>query len=186
MEITQRELVTILHGTLFGGFFVMAIFGAIAMLMEQRSPEAVPAKLPSRWSKTYLAVMVATGWIAVLTGAYIVYPWYRAIAPAGADLALYPKLLLTSSPTTAGWHNFGMEWKEHVAWIAPMAITMVAAVTLRHRAAWNADRQRRRAVLGFAVVAFLAATIAGGWGVLISKAAPVHGGDTIQLMRSAQ
>ena len=26
MEITQRELITILHGTLFGGFFVMATF----------------------------------------------------------------------------------------------------------------------------------------------------------------
>lgn len=186
MEITQRELVTLLHGTLFGGFFVMAIFGAIAMLMEQSTPDATPAKLASRWQTIYLTVMVATGWAAVLTGAYIIYPWYRAVAPAGAGLALYPKLLLTSSPTTAGWHNLGMEWKEHVAWIAPMAITMVAAIMLRHRAVWNADRQVRRAVLGFTAVAFLAATLAGGWGVLISKAAPVRGGITIQIMRNAQ
>lgn len=184
MEITQRELVTLLHGALFGGFFVMAIFGALAILVGKGSPDVVPAE--PRWQKIYLTVTVATGWVAVLTGAYIVYPWYRAIAPAGADLALYPKLLLTSSPRTAGWHNFGMEWKEHVAWIAPMAITMVAAVVLKHRAVWNADRQVRRAVLGFAAVALLAATIAGGWGMLINKAAPVHGGATIQLMRSAQ
>ncbi len=82
--------------------------------------------------------MAALGWAAVLTGAYIIYPWYRAVAPAGADLALYPKALLTAHPTTAGWHSLGMEWKEHVAWIAPMAATMVAWVMIKHRAAWNA------------------------------------------------
>ena len=91
-----------------------------------------------------------------LSGAYIIYPWYRAVAPPGADLALYPKLLLTAHPFTAGWHNFGMEWKEHVAWIAPMSSTMVAWVLLRHKAAWNAHRAIRGAVLGFAAVAFLA------------------------------
>jgi hypothetical protein len=186
MEITQRELVTILHGTLFGGFFVMAIFGAIAMLIEQSTPDETPARPASQWQTLYLLVTVTAGWAAVLTGAYIVYPWYRAVPPAGADLAFYAKFFLTAHPTTAGWHNFGMEWKEHVAWLAPMATTMVAAVILKHRAVWNADRQVRRVVLGFAAVAFLAAGLAGGWGVLISKVAPVRGGATIQLMRSTQ
>jgi hypothetical protein len=79
-----------------------------------------------------------------------------------------------------------MEWKEHVAWIAPMAMTMVAFVMLRHPAAWNAYRQVRTAVLGFAAAAFLAAMLAGGWGALIDKAAPVRGGNTIQLMRNAK
>jgi hypothetical protein len=91
-----------------------------------------------------------------------------------------------SHPTTAGWHNFGMEWKEHVAWIAPMSSTMVAWVLLRHKAAWNAHRAIRGAVLGFAAVAFLAAAIAGGWGAMINKKAPVQGGQSIQLMRSVK
>jgi hypothetical protein len=185
MEITQRELVTIVHGMLFGGFFLMGIFGAIVMLLEGR-PEASASEQPvSRWRTIYLTVAVALGWAAVLSGAYIIYPWYRAAAPAGADLTLYPKYLLTAHASTAGWHNFGMEWKEHVAWIAPMAMTTVAYVMLRHRASWNADRAVRIAVLGFATTAFLAATIAGGWGAMINKAAPVRGGNTIQLMRSA-
>jgi len=122
----------------------------------------------------------------VLSGAYIVYPWYRAIVPAGADLALYPKFFLTAHPTTAGWHNLGMEWKEHVAWIAPMAATMVAFVLLRQRAAWNAYREVRNAVVAFAAAAFLVAVIAGGWGTLIDKAAPIQGGKIIQLERSAR
>jgi hypothetical protein len=183
MEITQRELITILHGTLFGGFFVMATFSLLVILLDRNHREAAPVTA-SRGQAIYLVGVVIIGWAAVLTGAYVVYPWYRAIAPAGAALAGYPQRLLIASPTTAGWHTLGMEWKEHVAWFAPMSMTMVVAILLRHRAAWNADRQVRRFVLGFAAVAFLAAALAGGWGVLISKAAPVRGGNTIQLLRS--
>ena len=101
-------------------------------------------------------------------------------------MAMYPKFLLTSRASTAGWHTLGMEWKEHVAWIAPMAGTMVAWVMLKHRAAWNAQREVRTAVLGFAVAAFLAAAIAGGWGAMIDKRAPVQGGRTFYLMGAAQ
>jgi hypothetical protein len=186
MEISQRELVTIVHGMLFGGFFLMAIFGAFVMLQEWNRPETAPPPTVSHWHTTYLIVMVALGWAAVFSGAYIVYPWYRAVAPPGADLTLYPKALLISHSYTAGWHNFGMEWKEHVAWIAPMASTMVAWVLLKHRAAWNAHRPIRTTVLGFAAVAFLAAMIAGGWGAMIDKKAPVQGGQSFQLMGSTK
>ena len=191
MEITLRELVTSIHGMLFGGFFLLALFGAIVLILDQSNlarsnPASTPAQPASHWQTTYLIAMVALGWAAVLSGAYIIYPWYRAVAPVGADLALYPKFLLTSHPSTAGWHNFGMEWKEHVAWIAPMSSTMVAFVLLKHRAAWNATRSVRTTVLGFAAVAFLAAAIAGGWGAMIDKKAPVQGGQSYQLMGSAK
>jgi hypothetical protein len=79
-----------------------------------------------------------------------------------------------------------MEWKEHVAWIAPISSTMVAWVLLKHRAAWNAHRAIRSTVLGFAATAFLAAAIAGGWGVTINKKAPVEGGQSIPLMGSTR
>ena len=191
MEITLRELVTSIHGMLFGGFFLLALFGAIVLILDQSNlarsnPDSTPAQPASHWQTTYLIAMVALGWAAVLSGAYIIYPWYRAVAPVGADLALYPKFLLTSHPSTAGWHNFGMEWKEHVAWIAPMSSTMVAFVLLKHRAAWNATRSVRTTVLGFAAVAFLAAAIAGGGGAMIDKKAPVQGGSSIQLMESTK
>jgi hypothetical protein len=176
---------------LFGGFFLMAIFGAFVLLLELSNSDrcnlqaAAPQPIP-RWQIVYLAAMVTLGWAAVLSGAYIIYPWYRAVAPPDADLTLYPKFLLTAHPSTAGWHNFGMEWKEHVAWIAPMAATMVAWVMIKHRAAWNASCQVRNAVLGFAAAAFLAAAIAGGWGAMIDKKAPVQGGQSYQLMGSAK
>ena len=191
MELNWRELVTALHGMLFGGFFLMALFGASVLLLELSNSDrcnvqaSAPQPIP-RWQTIYLVAMVTLGWAAVLSGAYIIYPWYRAVAPPGADLALYPKFLLTAHPSTAGWHNFGMEWKEHVAWIAPMATTMVAWVMIKHRAAWNASCQVRNAVLGFAAAAFLAAAIAGGWGAMIDKKAPVQGGQSYRLMGSAK
>jgi hypothetical protein len=187
MELTHRELITAIHGMLFGGFFLMAVFGAFILLLELSSSDRCAAEAPARpWQAVYLIAMVALGWAAVVSGAYIVYPWYRAVAPAGADLTLYPKFLLTAHPATAGWHNLGMEWKEHVAWIAPMAATMVAWIMIKHRAAWNASCQVRNAVLGFAAAAFLAAAIAGGWGAAINKKAPVEGGRTYQLMGNAR
>ena len=188
MEVTQRELVTMIHGMLFGGFFLLALFGMLVLLLERGNPEPSSPRITStpRRQTVYLVLLVATGWAAVLSGAYILYPWYRAVAPAGADLALYPKFLLTAHPATAGWHNFGMEWKEHVAWIAPMSSTMVAWVLMKHRAACNARRAIRNAVLGFTAVAFLAAAIAGGWGAMIDKKAPVEGGQSIPLMGSAR
>ena len=178
MEVSMREVITLLHGMLFGGFFLMAISGSIVLLLERPHPQPTFG-----WQRALLLTTVILGWAAVLSGAYVVYPWYRAIAPPGPDLAGYPQRLLLAHTTTSGWHTLGMEWKEHVAWFAPMALTMVAFVLLRHRAAWNADRQARNAVLGFAVVGLLAAVLAGGWGAMIDKAAPISGGRTINLMQ---
>jgi hypothetical protein len=186
MEITLRELITVMHGMLFGGFYLLALFGAIMILLDRSDPAASMSLPTPRWQTVYFVLLVATGWAAVLTGAYVIYPWYRAVPPVGADLTHYPKFLLTSHSSTAGWHNFGMEWKEHVAWIAPMASTMVAWVLLRHRAAWNAHRAIRSTVFGFAAAAFLAAAIAGGWGAMIDKRAPVEGGQSLQLMENTK
>jgi hypothetical protein len=183
VEVSMREMITAFHGMLFGGFFLMAISGSIVMLLEWTNPQLPARQRTLSWQRAYLITMVILGWAAVLSGAYIVYPWYRAIAPAGADLAGYPQRLLIAHATTSGWHTLGMEWKEHVAWFAPMAATMVAFVLLRHRTAWNSDRQARNAVLGFAAAGLLAAVIAGGWGAMIDKAAPISGGRTIDVMR---
>jgi hypothetical protein len=185
MEISWRELVTVGHGILFGGFFLLALFGAVTVLWRT-TLEGEPSVLTQRGfllEQIYLWKTVALGWAAVLTGTYVVYPWYRAAPPVGTrDLALYPKQVLLASATTAGWHNFGMEWKEHVAWLAPMAVTMVAYVWTRYRSEVREHRQIRSAVLGFAMVALLVAGIAGGFGAMINKNAPVRGGHMIRLM----
>jgi hypothetical protein len=75
-----------------------------------------------------------------------------------------------------------MEWKEHVSWLAPIAMTMVAYVTLKYRGAITRPRHMRTVVLGFAVAAFVATGVAGAFGAFLNKYAPVRGGSGIVLM----
>lgn len=189
MEITLRDLMTVIHGMLFGIFFVMVIFGLVIALcrhmFERGEPRVTDTGL--KWEVAYLIVMAALGWAAVLSGAYIVYPWYRAIPPTGVtNLAQYPQFFLKSSPTTAGWHSFGMEWKEHIAWMAPIVVTMAAYVLAQYRGHARGNRRIRATVLAFALVALVAAGVAGGFGALIDKAAPVSGGPVINLMQGTK
>jgi hypothetical protein len=154
------------------------------------SAPGVPAQVSER-EKTllnvYLLAMVVLAWFTVLSGAYIVYPWYRAVPAAGVtDLADYPRRLLLSSGKTSEWHNIGMEWKEHVAWLAPIAMTMVAYVTWKYGRAITRPRHMRTAVLGFAVAAFVATGVAGAFGAFLNKYAPVRGGSVIILMEGEQ
>jgi hypothetical protein len=131
----------------------------------------------------YLVAMVILAWLTVFSGTYVIYPWYRAVPPAGVtDLADYPRQLLLSSGKTSQWHNVGMEWKEHVAWLAPIAITMVAYVTRKYGRAIIQHRNMRVSVLAFAMAAFVATGIAGAFGAFLSKYAPVRGGQVIILM----
>jgi hypothetical protein len=110
----------------------------------------------------YLGAMVVFAWPAVLSGADIVCPWYRALPPEGlADPSEYPRRLLLSSGKTSEWHNVGMEWKEHVSWIAPIAITMVAYAFAKYGRAFARVPHVRTAVLTFALVAFIATGAVG-------------------------
>ncbi len=85
MEITVRGLWTMIHGMGFGGLYLLACSGAIVELWRHYSPaaEATPSAREETFFRVYLIVMALLAWMAVFTGAYIVYPWYRAIPPAG-------------------------------------------------------------------------------------------------------
>jgi hypothetical protein len=66
-----------------------------------------------------------------------------------------------------------MEWKEHVAWLAPMIATSAAfLVTYYGRRLARESRVRRVAIVLF-MLAFATAAVAGILGALITKVAPV-------------
>jgi hypothetical protein len=186
MEISFRDMITVLHGMGFGALFMLAFSGAIGVIYT--TAVVGPHWPSSRWHTTmfrfYLISMAALAWLATLSGAYVVYPWYRAVPPAGTtDLSAYPQRLLLSSPMTAGWHDLGMEWKEHIAWLTPIAMTMVAYVFIKYGPQIALHRHLRNAVLGFTAVAFFATAVAGGFGAFLNKYAPVRGGPEIILLR---
>lgn len=186
MEITAHALWTMIHGMGFGALYLLGGSGAMVGLWRNGSPVSENSRRDSFLSG-YLIVMATLAWLAVLTGTYVVYPWYRAVPPPGvANLNGYPQRLLLASASTAGWHSFGMEWKEHVAWLVPISITMAAAVFIRYGGRLRDHGSLRSAVLGFVVVSFLAAGIAGFFGAMLNKNAPVSGGAPIQITKGSQ
>jgi len=188
MEITTRSLWTLVHGMGFGALYLLACSGALALLYLRFSTDAQTqthaSPVSDRFLGIYLTAMAALAWLTVLSGTYIIYPWYRATAPAGtANLAAYPRALLLFHPATKQWHLIGMEWKEHVAWLVPIAITMAAFIAIRYARDLRNHSQLRYALHGFVVISLLAAGIAGFFGAMLDKNAPVDGGQTIQLVQ---
>ncbi len=185
MEITFRDAVTALHGMFFGALLLLAFTGAAVGLYAISAPQGrwAPTAAQHRWLACYVAVMAVLAWLAVLLGAYAVYPWYRAHPPAGlTDLSGFPQRLLMSSPTTTGWHDIGMEWKEHIAWFAPISLTTAAYLVRRYGLHLHALPSVRRALLCLIALAFVAAGVAGLFGAMLNKFAPVRGGANIVLM----
>ena len=76
MEITAHGLWSLIHGMGFGGLYLLACSGAIVELWRHYAPgaPAEPSTRDERFFRIYLVAMAALGWLAVLTGAYIVYP----------------------------------------------------------------------------------------------------------------
>ncbi|HEY1255602.1 MAG TPA: hypothetical protein VGF01_12545 [Terracidiphilus sp.] len=186
MEITTRSLWTLMHGMGFGALYLLACSGAIVALYQRYSTEPPPQNPAGRdrFLGIYLSIMAAFAWLTVLTGTYIIYPWYRAAPPAGIlILKAFPRSLLLSNPATKQWHLIGMEWKEHVAWLVPIAITAAAVIAIRYARDLKHHPQLRFALLGFTAISLFAAGIAGFFGAMLDKNAPVDGGHTIQLIR---
>ena len=100
------------------------------------------------------------------SGSYIVYPWYRE-EPDG------PRFDLLADPDKADWHSFGMEWKEHVAWIAPLLATAVAVTVTYYGTSLIRHQGVRNGLMVFFTLAFVIAGIAGALGAFITKVAPV-------------
>jgi hypothetical protein len=184
MEIAAHAFWTLIHGLGFGALYLLECSGALVELYGLTTLSSRTESTPDqqRFLKVYLLTMVFLAWAAVLTGGLHHLPLVSRFTPPGTtELAMFPQRLLISSPTTIGWHSLGMEWKEHVAWFAPISITMVAVVFLKYGRDLKNHRQLRAAVPYFAVFSFVAAGIAGFFGAMLNKYAPVHGGHTIQL-----
>jgi hypothetical protein len=175
MSLMPRETWSLIHGIAFGGLFLLAYSGGLVCFLglqaDHLTPQGVSARV--RQLAFWTSSMAVVAWAAVILGAYVVYPWYRAHPAPHEALAGFPQASLMADPGKAGWHNFGMEWKEHVAWFAPLLASCVAFIVGRSRAGLATDTLLRRFCIALFTVAFLAATAAGLFGALITKAAPV-------------
>lgn len=176
MELTSREFWTALHGMIFGAGFLLVFSAGWISLWNLRPNCVAPAgeDRAVRQATAILWIMSSLAWIAVLMGTWIIYPGYRAKPDIAQPLAHFPKYFLLASPATSEWHEFGMEWKEHLAWLVPILATAVAAAVSKARTSIIRDAVLRRTLLAMYAVAFGAAAIAGLLGALINKAAPIR------------
>ena len=188
MDLTYREAWALIHGVVLGAAFLLAFSGGLAGLWSLRPRLVTEEGIRERMGRLYAGTIVMAGlvWATVITGTYIVYPWYREKL-AGDDLTgcadaqlpipgeCSPRDFLTSnvSGDTESWHSFGMEWKEHVAWIAPMLATSAAFLVVYYGTRIATASRIRRVAIWFFVMAFLVAAVAGLLGALITKVAPV-------------
>jgi hypothetical protein len=176
MSLTDREFWTVMHGMVFGAVFLLTFAGAFAGLYSLR-PElltmtGVRERLGRiRWGTTIMTLLV---WATVISGTFAVYIWYRAAPPEGTtDLAQYPRSLLLADESLSGWHTFGMEWKEHVAWISPIVLTAITYIVWRYGRGLAGNRMLRIVTMTLLAVGFATAAVAGVLGALITKAAPI-------------
>ncbi len=170
MSLTNRETWTLIHGLILGSLFLLAFAGGLAGFWSLRPELVTPQGVKDRLLrlKVGTTTMAVLAWATVITGTWVVYPWYRSKSPDS------PKSLLLSNPDTKDWHEFGMEWKEHIAWFAPILATVAAFLTIYYGPRLVRNKTARSITLGFFVAAFATAAIAGVFGALITKAAPVR------------
>ena len=155
-----------------GVAFVHGSVGGITTLLERSFPGLSDPRLRHVirvWSTVLMAVAV---WLAAITGTWLVYPGYRAEAPAGAALAAYPKQWLLARGDLAWWHNFGMEWKEHIGWLAPFLASAVAFSVTRYRTLVTEDGEVRQLLMRVFAIATVAAVVAAGLGAAVNAIAP--------------
>ena len=179
MGLTNREFWTAFHGMALGAGYLLAFSGAFVALWGMRAAWVTPAGAAASGRRLMIGAwaMALLAWATILVGTLVIYPMYRAKPPKGTTgtaLAAYPRSLLVSQPQTKEWHEFGMEWKEHVGWLVPILATAVAVVATRYRRALAHKPMLRGALLALLCVSFFCACAAGLFGALINKVAPLR------------
>ena len=159
-----------------GGFFLLTFTGVLYGLWTLQPELVTVAGMRERLRMLRLGtwLMSAAIWLTVFTGTYILYPRYRLAPPDGTtDLSAYPRSFLKASADLAFWHSFGMEWKEHVAWIGPILATVVAYIVWKYGDQLATNPKLRRMTIALFVIAFATVGGAGLFGALITKQAPL-------------
>jgi hypothetical protein len=170
MSLTERETWTVIHGMVLGAAFLLAFAGGLAGLYSLRPGLITAQGIAERTRRLVIGTwaMAVVAWGTVITGTWIVYPWYRE------DIATSPRSLLLADPSRASWHTFGMEWKEHIAWIAPLLATAVAFAVTYYGRRLIRHQTVRRALLAMFIASFGTAAVAGAFGAFINKVAPIR------------
>ena len=163
MWITDRQFWLLVHLGL--GALYLHGFGIGLIGLSKQGRRYLLASLGA-------ALLAFAAVASVITGTWVVYPWYRATAPPGVELAGYPKSWLLASAHLTGWHTFGMEWKEHIAWLSPIFATAVAYIIIRYGHRLKEVVETHQMLRLLLILAFFSGLVAGLFGGALNKVAP--------------
>ncbi|MBI4055357.1 MAG: hypothetical protein HY402_04400 [Elusimicrobia bacterium] len=169
MSLTWKEFWAVFHGLLLGSAYLLAFAGGLAEFWNLRKRTQTPEGALEAIKRLKIGAwaMAAVCWFTVISGTYLVYPWYRA---KGLES---PRSKLLADPEKMLWHTFGMEWKEHVAWLSPILATAAAFLVSYYGVKLMERENVRQSTMIFFIIAFVAAAVAGIFGAFINKVAPV-------------
>ncbi len=162
MYLTDRELSLLLHILAS----VVLVHGMIPLHLGVRRRGAL-ASPEQRW----LLVLALLAWVVALSGTYFNYPGYRAL-PTDYPLQYYPRAALLDDPRLRLWHDFGMEWKEHIGWFAPLLLTAAGLMSVALRRLHPQPLRDVRLVMFVAYAGWSTVLISGLLGILINTVAP--------------
>src|SRR5215218_9901011 len=170
MHLSEREIFALVHGLLIGGPFLLAFTGGLVALDGLRADYLTTQGIATQVRRLRLgtSVLAVMAWAIVLTGAWILLPWYREDTPTS------PRSILLANPQTRDWHDFADVWKTHVAFMAPILATTAAALVAYYGPRLARDRDLRNLVLALFLGAFAVASIAALIGSLVTRAAPLR------------
>lgn len=168
MELSDREIWAIVHGVVFGSLFLLGFSGLFLALWGFSAAGLSPEAITSRAGKLVAGAwgMAAVAWLTAFSGTWMILPWYMGSGGVAEELL--------GDPTRSSWHSFGMEWKSHIAWFAPILATAVA-ICISHFREELAERDSMRHALAWMLAAaFACAGIAGLLGALITRVVPIR------------
>jgi hypothetical protein len=170
VHLSNREVWALVHGLVIGGTFLLAFTGALVALHGLRSEYLTPEGIRDRVAQLRLGAtaMAVLAWATVLTGTWVLLPWYREDSPDS------PRSRLLSDPDTRLWHEFADVWKTHVAYMAPIFATSGAALVVYYGRSLARDSTARTVALVLLLAAFAVASVAAVIGSLVTRAAPIR------------
>ena len=158
------------HGVLFGVGYLALLALALGAVAWLRPAELTPlgVTLTERQVGLLVTLAAAAAWVAVVSGTWGLYPWFRAAGPGG------PATVLLAHPALSYWARWVVVSKEWVAWGSAAAVTAAALARYRWRARLSGSAALRRRLAGLLALALAGAAYAGAVGTLLAKLAPVR------------
>ena len=171
MELTAKELWTVVHGMVLGSIYLLAFTGGLVDLWNLKPSMLTKTGFQTdlRTLRVGIWIMAIISWLTVITGTYIVYPWYNE----------GPRNFLLSHPKLIGWETFGMEWKILMGFVSPILMTSVGFIVTYYRNELLHRPALRNILLTLFLISFITAAIAALFGTFITKIAPIDLGDYI-------